>query len=144
IVDIGHAQTLLRMPGAITRMLLAEDTVDRIGALPAPLASLLRLETASEDGDLQRLTESFHLNLSALGMLAFIVGLFIVHATIGLAFEQRRGLLRTLRSCGVSLRVLVSALAVELGTFAVLGGMAGVFTGYGLAAFLLPDVAASL
>jgi putative ABC transport system permease protein len=30
-----------------------------------------------------------------LGFLSFVVGLFIVHAAIGLALEQRRGLLRT-------------------------------------------------
>ncbi len=38
----------------------------------------------------QRLTESFHLNLTALGLLAFVVGLFIAHAAIGLALERRR------------------------------------------------------
>ncbi|WP_239688092.1 FtsX-like permease family protein, partial [Pseudomonas asplenii] len=73
-----------------------------------------------------------------------IVGLFIVHGAIGLALEQRRGLLRTLRSCGVSARCLLSALAVELLGFALVGGLLGVISGYGLASLLLPDVAASL
>jgi putative ABC transport system permease protein len=42
------------------------------------------------DDGLARLTDSFHLNLTAFGVLAFAVGIFIVHAAIGLAFEQRR------------------------------------------------------
>src|SRR3546814_2055361 len=58
------------------------------------------LPISDEENNLSRLTESFHLNLDALGVLSFVVGLFIVHAAIGLALEQRRGLLRTLREIG--------------------------------------------
>lgn len=144
VVDIGHAQRVLGLPNAMSRLLLAEAAVERAQALPEPHASRLRLEVMDKDGELQRLTDSFHLNLTALGLLAFIVGLFIVHASIGLAFEQRRALIRTLRSCGVSLAALMAALVLELGLLAVLGGVMGVITGYGLAAWLLPDVAASL
>ncbi|MCZ2986499.1 hypothetical protein NYY78_19450, partial [Acinetobacter baumannii] len=63
---------------------------------------------------------------------------------IGLALEQRRGLLRTLRACGVSARLLIVSLAVELGVLSLLGGVLGVISGYLLASLLLPDVAASL
>ncbi|MFP3449375.1 ABC transporter permease, partial [Pseudomonas sp. SIMBA_067] len=82
-----------------------------------------------EDNNLARLTESFHLNLDALGCLSFVVGLFIVHAAIGLALEQRRGLLRTLRACGVSARMLLVSLGVELGVLSLLGGVLGVASG---------------
>jgi len=140
VVDIGHAQALLHAPGQLSRLLVA----DAPGALPANIAPLLELQPRQDDGGLQRLTDSFHLNLTALGLLAFIVGLFITHAAIGLALEQRRGLIRNLRACGVSLKVLLCALLLELGLFALLGGLAGVASGYGLAAWLLPDVAASL
>ncbi|TDF82656.1 ABC transporter permease [Pseudomonas sp. H9] len=140
IVDIGHAQRLLNAPGQLSRLLLADDRLP----LPAAVAARLEPQPSSDDGSLQRLTESFHLNLSALGLLAFVVGLFIAHAAIGLALEQRRGLIRTLRACGVSLGTLLSGLALELGAFAVLGGLLGVASGYVLAALLLPDFAASL
>ncbi|MGE8058917.1 FtsX-like permease family protein [Pseudomonas sp. NPDC089547] len=140
IVDIGHAQRLLHAPGQLSRLLLAGAP----GPLPAAIAPLLELQPPQDEGGLQRLTDSFHLNLTALGLLAFVVGLFIAHAAIGLALEQRRGLIRNLRACGVSLKTLLCALMLELGLFAVLGGLAGVVSGYGLAAWLLPDVAASL
>lgn len=140
VVDIGHAQALLQAPGQLSRLLLTGPSAP----LPAAIAARLELQTPSDDGGLQRLTESFHLNLTALGLLAFVVGLFIAHAAIGLALEQRRGLIRSLRACGVSLHCLLLGLALELGLFAVLGGLAGVAGGYGLAALLLPDVAASL
>nr|WP_314494384.1 ABC transporter permease [uncultured Pseudomonas sp.] len=140
IVDIGQAQRVLQAPGQVSRLLL--DGAAR--PLPSEFDAQLRVAPAEDDGDLQRLTESFHLNLTALGLLAFVVGLFIAHAAIGLALEQRRGLIRTLRACGVNLRTVLAALALELGLFAVLGGLAGVAGGYLLAAALLPDVAASM
>jgi len=139
LVDIGVAQALLDAPGQLSRLISDTDQ-----PLPQALAERLKVQPAGDDTDLQRLTASFHLNLTALGLLAFVVGLFIAHAAIGLALEQRRGLMRTLRACGVSLKVLLAALALELGLFAVAGGLAGVAAGYLLAALLLPDFASSL
>src|SRR5262249_55451776 len=104
----------------------------------------LRQVAAGAETDLQRLTASFHLNLSAFGMLSFLVGLFIVHSAIGLSFEQRLPMLRTLRACGLSARELVVVLVVELVLLALVAGIAGVIAGYLIASALLPDVAASL
>lgn len=143
LTDIGFAQPLLDMPQRLSRLLLDKAFAAAHRALPPELGAQLQLKQA-EENNLARLTESFHLNLDALGFLSFVVGLFIVHAAIGLALEQRRGLLRTLRACGVSARMLILSLAVELGGLAVLGGLAGVASGYVLASLLLPDVAASL
>ncbi|MBJ2180710.1 FtsX-like permease family protein [Pseudomonas veronii] len=139
LTDIGFAQPLLDMPGRLSRLLL--DTSFAATHLTPPAG--LQLKQA-QDNNLARLTESFHLNLDALGFLSFVVGLFIVHAAIGLALEQRRGLLRTLRACGVSGRMLLLGLGMELGALALLGGVLGVASGYVLASVLLPDVAASL
>jgi putative ABC transport system permease protein len=144
LMDIGFAQQLLNQPNQISRLVLPKDFAESAPALPAELNGELVLRKSGEDNDLGRLTESFHLNLDALGFLSFVVGLFIVHAAIGLALEQRRGLLRNLRACGVSARGLMVSLIVELGALALLGGIAGVVSGYWLASALLPDVAASL
>ncbi|WP_148193238.1 ABC transporter permease [Pseudomonas syringae] len=144
LTDIGFAQSLLGQSGQLSGMLLAKDFARQNPALPAALNDLLVIKKSGEENNLERLTESFHLNLNALGVLSFIVGLFIVHAAIGLALEQRRGLLRNLRACGVSARLLIAALGVELGALALLGGVFGVVSGYLLASLLLPDVAASL
>jgi putative ABC transport system permease protein len=130
--------------GAVSALLMPSGFAAALPALPPDLAPLLRVEHPDEAQDLRRMTDSFHLNLTALGALSFIVGLFIVHAAIGLALEQRRALLRTLRACGVSLRILVVALTLELGLFALLGGLAGVASGYVIAGALLGNVADSL
>src|SRR6185436_5044287 len=77
-------------------------------------------------------------------LLSFLVGLFIVNSAIGLAFEQRLPMLRTLRACGVPSRVLNAVLLLELVSLALLAGLVGLVCGYLIAASLLPDVAASL
>ena len=144
LVDIGFAQQVLGMGQQLSRLLLPKDFAATQPSLPAELTGQLVLKRSGEEHNLSRLTESFHLNLDALGFLSFVVGLFIVHAAIGLALEQRRGLIRTLRACGVSARMLIFSLSMELGCLALLGGIAGVISGYLLAGVLLPDVAASL
>lgn len=140
MVDIGVAQRLLQTPGEISRLVVPAAVQS---TLPPPWDARLRRDDGGDTG-LDGLTDSFHLNLTALGLLAFAVGLFIVHAAIGLALEQRRPLLRTLRASGVGVRELLLALVIELGVLALLGGIAGVASGYLLASLLLPDVAASL
>ena len=104
----------------------------------------LRYVEAGAESDLERLTDSFHLNLTAFGMLSFFVGLFIVNSAIGLAFEQRLPMLRTLRACGVSARMLNGVLVIELVSLALIAGLIGLVCGYFIAAALLPDVIASL
>ena len=143
LADIGIAQSLLEAPGALSRVLLWPQQLSGLPAIETVVPGLIRRAPAAES-DLSRLTDSFHLNLTAFGLLAFAVGLFIVHSAIGLAFEQRRPVFRTLRSLGVPLRTLVFLLAAELLSFSILAGLAGVALGYGVAWALLPDVAASL
>ncbi|BBB30883.1 ABC transporter permease [Neptunomonas japonica] len=137
VMDIAIAAQLLRAGDSITALVSAADT------LPAPPSgfTLVRADTRSSPGEL---TQSFHLNLTAMALLALIVGLFIVQAALGLALEQRLGLLRTLRALGVSGRTLVALLALELVFLGLLGALVGLISGLWLAKTLLPDVAATL
>jgi putative ABC transport system permease protein len=143
VVDIGIAQRILKTPDQVSRLL-----VGKAGTKRAPLESVagetLRLVEPDAETDLERLTDSFHLNLTAFGLLSFVVGLFIVNSAIGLAFEQRLPMLRTLRACGVSARMLNMVLVAELVSLALIAGIVGLVCGYLIAASLLPDVAASL
>lgn len=143
LTDIGIAQALLEQPGQISRLLLAPRQTAAARPLAEVAQGLMRRPPAVEN-DLSRLTDSFHLNLTAFGFLAFAVGLFIVHSAIGLAFEQRRASFRTLRAVGLPLRTLILLLVAELLVLSAAAGLMGVALGYGVASVLLPDVAASL
>lgn len=143
VVDIGIAQSLLGKPDQVSRLLIGKAK-----GKPAPLANVVgdRLQLVEPDAEteLERLTDSFHLNLTAFGLLSFFVGLFIVNSAVGLAFEQRLPMLRTLRACGASARLLNTVLVFELVALALVAGLVGLICGYVIAAALLPDVAASL
>ncbi|MEM9013021.1 MAG: FtsX-like permease family protein [Pseudomonadota bacterium] len=144
VMDIGAAQRLLGRSGEISALALGSDRSRIIAPMDAATDQMLTRSLPREDGDLAGLADSLHLCLTAFGFLSFTVGLFIVHSAVGLAFEQRRPVLRTLRALGVPRRRLAAALVLELAGFAVVAGLAGMALGYVFAALLLPDVAASL
>ncbi len=141
--DISVVETLLDRRGQISRLLILPE--QPMGRPPlADLVPSLVQSTPDRAADTARLTNSFFLNLTAFGLLSFAVGLFIVHGTVGLAFEQRRPVLRTLRALGVPLRLLGALLLAELLLLALIAGIVGLVLGYLVAAALLPDVAATL
>ena len=143
ITDIGVAQRLLGKEGQIdTLIVLPRQPMGRM-ELTEIAPDLIR-QPAQGGSDIGRLTDSFHLNLTAFGFLSFAVGIFIVNGAIGLAFEQRRPVVRTLRALGLPLRRLILLMGIELMVFALVAGIVGVALGYVIAAFLLPDVAATL
>jgi putative ABC transport system permease protein len=143
VMDIGLAQRLLGRAGQIDRLIVLP--VQPITRRPLATIAPGLVETAPQDSsDVTRLTDSFHLNLTAFGLLSFVVGLFIVHGAIGLAFEQRRPMVRTLRALGVPLGRLILLMATELAALGLIAGLLGVVLGYAVAAALLPDVAATL
>lgn len=142
IGDVGDVQRLLGRDDLSRLVVLPEQP--RLQSPLAEVAPGLRLQPSQQVADVAQLTDSFHLNLTAFGLLSFAVGLFIVHSTIGLAFEQRRGMIRTLRALGVPLRMLIALISAEMLLLALLGAGVGIVLGYGIAGLLLPDVAATL
>ncbi|SIT90508.1 putative ABC transport system permease protein [Yoonia rosea] len=143
VTDIGIAQRLLGKPNQIDSLIVLRSQPIGRPALDV-VAPDLTMQPAQGGSDIAQLTDSFHLNLTAFGLLSFAVGIFIVNGAIGLAFEQRRPVVRTLRALGLPLRRLILLLGAELMLFALVAGVIGVALGYVIAALLLPDVAATL
>ncbi|MFC3616423.1 FtsX-like permease family protein [Lutimaribacter marinistellae] len=143
LTDIGAAERLLNRGGEISRLVVLPGQPLNRPPLEE-IAPELQLVEPEAQADAARLTDSFHLNLTAFGFLSFAVGLFIVHGTVGLALEQRRGMVRTLRALGAPLSTITRLVAAELLALALVGGLAGLVLGYLLAGLLLPDVSATL
>jgi putative ABC transport system permease protein len=78
VVDIGIAQKLLNKPDQISRLLIGKAMGPR-QSLASVAGDTLHLVEPDAESDLERLTDSFHLNLTAFGLLSFLVGLFIVN-----------------------------------------------------------------
>lgn len=143
LTDIAVAARLLGREGVIDAILI--DDSARPGRTPLDqLVPTLEQSNGAAANDIAQLTGSFHLNLTAFGFLSFAVGLFIVYAAIGLAFEQRRASLRTLRALGTPVSSIVIALLIEALVLALIAGALGVVLGYLVASTLLPGVAATL
>jgi len=139
--DIATAARLL---GQSDPSYLLVAPIQPAGLPPLAEATDLVITEPQTSTDIASLTDSFHLNLTAFGLLAFAVGLFIVNAAIGLAFEQRRATFRTLRSLGLPLRTLIIGISLELAVLALISGLVGLVLGYVIAAGLMPGVAGTL
>lgn len=142
---LGDIATIARLTGGdgAPSHLILLDPAPKAPPL-ATVAPALRTEAAPQDAGIGGLADSFHLNLTAFGLLAFAVGLFIVHGAMGLAFEQRRGTARTLRALGLPGRTLCLVAVAEAACVAILAGALGVAIGYAVAAVLMPGVAGTL
>jgi putative ABC transport system permease protein len=141
ITDISTAQTLLNMAGRLSHIDLilsdGEAGERQVAELRAWLPSELRLERPDERNQtMADLSASFSLNLTAMSLLALVVGMFLIYNAIAFSVVQRRSLLGLLRALGVSRRelfigVLGEALLLGLvGT--LLGGLLGLWLGSGL------------
>ncbi|SDO38717.1 ABC transporter permease [Vreelandella arcis] len=137
VMDIAAAAALLDRDNTLSQLVTAP------GALTQPPDGY-RLSRAATLASPEQLTDSFHLNLTALALLSLVVGLFIVQAALGLAMEQRLTTLRTLRALGVPAFTLTMAILLELLVFGLVGSALGLASGIWLAAQLLPDVATTL
>lgn len=139
--------TLVMDIAAAALLLDRDNTLSQLVTAPGALSTApegYRLTRAATLASPEQLTESFHLNLTALALLSLVVGLFIVQAALGLAMEQRLTTLRTLRALGVPAATLVMAMLLELLVLGVLGAALGLASGIWLAGQLVPDVATTL
>ena len=133
VSDVGTAQELLGIVGKLDRVdlrlddgededvrtWLADPTTNPSGAEVRPVDA--------RSGALDQMTRAFRLNLTALSLLALLVGVFLIHNTLTFSVVQRRPLLGRLRALGVQRRELLGLVLLE---GAVLGGVA---TALGLA-----------
>ncbi len=140
IADIATVQALTGKLGILSWIDLVipeQDVValrNRISAVLPPDAELVPAESRTEA--MVQMVRAFHTNLSAMSLLALIVGMFLIYNTMTFAVLQRRELIGALRALGVTrheVYQLVLTEAVVIGTTgSLLGLMAGVLLGHGL------------
>jgi putative ABC transport system permease protein len=142
-MDVGAALALLGRTG-FSYLAVGAIAPAELRRLEALLPDGLRLVENRQALDLTELTDSLHLHLSAMGLLSFAVGLFIVFNAVRFSLLARRAIFATLRELGVSVPLLAAAVAAESLLWALLGSGLGMLAGLLLAQQLLPSVAASL
>jgi putative ABC transport system permease protein len=144
LLDVGALQELTDLRGNLSALLVFDISPERLDALVASLPPSLRWAPETDQPDPVALTRSFHLNLAAMGLLSFVVGVFLVYNALAFSYTDRRVLLRRLRLAGVERRRLAQALLLELTLFLLLGAVIGAWLGAWLAGWLLPGVGQTL
>jgi putative ABC transport system permease protein len=138
LADIATAQELTGRLGRLDRidLILPEEDpalAERIQALLPPSARLLPVEART--GTVAEMIAAFRTNLTALSLLALVVGMFLIYNTMTFSVVQRRPLFGTLRCLGVTRRevfALVVGEALVIGSVGVAFGLVlGVVLGQG-------------
>ena len=132
IADIATAQELLGS-ASISRvdLILDEAEAERIRALGLPDTTLVPAEGRNAAFD--ELARAFRINLTALSLLALLVGVFLIYATMSFAVVQRRGTFGVLRAIGVSRRQLLTGVLGEALALGAVATTAGILLGQQLA-----------
>ena len=136
IADIATAQELTGRLGKLDRIdliLPSEQAAALSARLQAALPAGVRLQTVeARSGTVAQMTSAFRVNLTALSLLALVVGMFLIYNTMTFSVVQRRPLFGTLRCLGVTRQEVFGMVMGE----ALLVGILGAGLGIGLGALM--------
>lgn len=132
IADIATAQELTGRIGKLDRidLIVPESSEQEVTHISAMLPPDVRLVPVSaRTGTIREMTDAFRLNLTALSLLALIVGMFLIYNTMTFSVVQRRALFGTLRCLGVTGGEIFGLIIAEAITVGVLGSALGLGLG---------------
>lgn len=130
LADISTAQEVLDSVGRLSTIDLILDS----GMDTQPILDILppnaQLQPASlRTQTLSQMTEAFELNLSAMSLLALVVGMFLIYNTINFSVVQRRPVLGTLRCLGVTRNEIFGLVITEALVLSTVGALIGLGLG---------------
>jgi putative ABC transport system permease protein len=138
ITDLSTAQALFDLNGRLSRIDLiipdgpaGEKRLDRIRSTLPDGARVQRSESRTET--VEQMTRAFELNLTALSLLALVVGAFLIYNTMTFSVVQRRGLIGRLRALGVTRRQIFRVVVGEAALLGLAGTVIGLLLGIALA-----------
>lgn len=147
ITDISTAKKMFGMDSLLSRIDLIIDEKSNISEkyisklLPANV-QLTRSETRTKISS--QMISAFNLNLTAMSLLALIVGMFLIYNTMTFSVVQRRKHIGLLRSLGITRREIFNTVMMESLSIGLIGTIAGILLGVFLGKFLLNLVTQSI
>ncbi len=130
LMDVGGAQELLGMPDRVTRIDLIVDAA-QAAAIAARLPPGLRIQPSSQERQTaEQLTSAFQLNLTALSLLALVVGMFLIYNTVLFSVLRRRTVLGILVELGVTPAQVFQLVVSEAAIVSAIGAAAGIGLGW--------------
>lgn len=132
--DIATAQEILQMEGHLSHIDLIAEAERDLDVIASLLPEDARLETAAaQKNAVRQMTAAFRLNLTALSLLALVVGMFLIYNTVTFSVVQRRPLFGVLRCLGTTPRQLFTLIMGETAILGILGSVLGIGLGIVLA-----------
>ena len=148
LMDIGFAQQLLNKQGQLSYIAVFDAGFNIGNNAQVKWQHLIGEQgqwiANNQSTDLGSLTDSFHLNLTAMSLLAFLVGLFIAYNGVKYSLLKRNRLLVQVQQAGVGQNLVFTALLIELTILVTLGASLGFVLGMQLSHWLHPTVALTL
>ena len=133
LTDIATAQSLSGTSGKLTQIdLILPDKFDSTVLSAALPAGTLLVSSELRSSQVNEMTAAFRFNLTALSLLALLVGIFLIYNAMTFSVVQRRSLFGTLRSIGYTREQVFT---MVLGEAALVGAL-GAGLGLGLGIFL--------
>jgi putative ABC transport system permease protein len=132
LADIATAQEMTGKIGKldwIDLIIPSSDTtlVQRLSSMLPAGAHLETVET--RNNNLDQLTTAFRVNLTALSLLALVVGLFLIYNTMTFTVVQRRPLFGAMRCLGITRREIFILVVSEALSVGLIGGILGIGLG---------------
>ncbi len=132
LADIATVQELTGRLDQLTRvdLILDDEIPETLAELEQLLPPGVRLVTAgAQSGTAEQMTAAFRTNLTALSLLALVVGMFLIYNTMTFSVVKRRSLLGTLRCLGVTRREIFLLIIQEAAIVGVVSSAIGVALG---------------
>ncbi|HEY9756857.1 MAG TPA: FtsX-like permease family protein [Oculatellaceae cyanobacterium] len=137
IADLSTAQDSLERFGQLTQIevIVPPADLDWVQAkLVNELPKTFVVTRPSQRGEeVEKITRSFEYNLTALTLIALMVGMFLIYNTMTISVIRRRPEIGTLRTLGVSRKNILVLFAGETLFFGVVGTALGIALGIGMA-----------
>ena len=128
--DIASAQEILGTIGHLSHIDLIAQEETELAPIQSILPTGVKLESAeAQKNAIQQMTAAFKLNLTALSLLALVVGMFLIYNTVTFSVIQRRSLFGILRCLGVTPGQLFTLILGESMFLSCLGSFLGLGLG---------------
>ena len=149
IADLATAQAWLGMAGRLSRIDVRIDEQTGEGSALARLEAALPegmrvLTAASRTQATVAMSQAFMTNLTAMSLLALLVGLFLIFNSVSFSVLQRRELIAVVRALGLTRRELFAMILTEAALVGIAASVLGVVFGVFLGEQLLQLVARSI
>ncbi|MCL9774191.1 ABC transporter permease [Vibrio methylphosphonaticus] len=144
LMDIGFAQQLLGKQGRLSYIAVFDRNNNTQQKWQSLVGAQGQWIVNNQSTDLGSITDSFHLNLTAMSLLAFLVGLFIAYNGVKYSLLKRNRLLVQIQQAGIAPNFVFSALLIELTILVTIGASIGFLLGIQLSHWLHPTVAITL